>query len=122
MSRAGAKIIGIVFNKVSEETAHSYGDYQYRALYSSKYYGDYISKTPKLATMISPSKRLMDFFEHGKVPPELTTEVESAITAIKTQPRNMFNRIRKPKMSENGNGKDESKAYAVEIDTDLPAH
>ena len=106
LSRAGAKIIGIVFNKVSEETAHSYGDYQYRALYSPKYYGDYISKATKERATVSRSKRLMDFFEHGKVPPELATEVESAITAIKTQPRNILSRIRKPKM--NGNGHDES--------------
>jgi capsular exopolysaccharide synthesis family protein len=104
LSRAGAKIIGIVFNKVSEETAHSYGDYQYRALYSPKYYGDYISRTPKLATSISPSKRLMDFFEHGKVPPGVATEIESAITAIKTQPRDMLSRLKKPKMNGSSNG------------------
>jgi polysaccharide biosynthesis transport protein len=101
LSRAGAKIIGIVFNKVSEETAHSYGDYQYRALYSPKYYGDYISKTTKPSTTISPSKRLIDFLEHGKIPPEVATEIESSITAIRTQPRNMFSRFKKPKM--NGN-------------------
>ena len=47
--------------------------------------------------MASRSKRLMDFFEHGKVPAELATEVESAITAIKTQPRNMLSHMRKSK-------------------------
>jgi capsular exopolysaccharide synthesis family protein len=105
LNRANAKIIGIVFNKVSEESAHSYDDYQYRTLYSPRSYGDYISKGTKEPTTVSRSKRLMDFFEHGKVPPEVATEVQSAITAIKTQPRNMFNRVRKS----NANGKSEAK-------------
>jgi hypothetical protein len=39
----------------------------------------------------------MAFFEHGEVPPDVALEVENAITAIKTQPRNLVNRIRKPK-------------------------
>lgn len=43
------------------------------------------------------SKRLMNFLKHGKGPTELATEVESAITAIKTQPRNMLSHMRKSK-------------------------
>jgi hypothetical protein len=39
----------------------------------------------------------MEFFEHGKVPPEVATGVEKAITSIKTQPRNVMDRIRKSK-------------------------
>jgi capsular exopolysaccharide synthesis family protein len=101
LGRAGARVIGIVFNKVSEESATSYGDHPYQALYAPKYYGDYVSKPSQQPVMASRSKKLMDFFEHGKVPTELATEVESAITAIKTQPRNMLGQMRKPK----GNGK-----------------
>ena len=101
LSRAGARVIGIVFNKVSEESASSYGDQPYQALYAPKYYGDYVSKPSQQPVMVSRSKKLMDFFEHGKVPTDLATEVESAITAIKTQPRSMLGQMRKPK----GNGK-----------------
>ena len=44
LDRANAKVLGFVFNKMSEERVHSYDDFQYRSLYSSKYYGDYTSK------------------------------------------------------------------------------
>jgi capsular exopolysaccharide synthesis family protein len=97
LDRADAKIVGFVFNKVSEERLSSYGDYQYRSLYSPKYYGDYVTKATKEPTTVSRKKELMDFFEHGKVPSDVATEVEKAITAIKTQPRNMVDRIRKLK-------------------------
>jgi Mrp family chromosome partitioning ATPase len=97
LNRAGARVIGIVFNKVSEESATSYGDQPYQALYAPKYYGDYVSKPSQQPVMASRSKKLMDFFEHGKMPTNLGTEVESAITAIKTQPRNMLSQMRKTK-------------------------
>jgi Mrp family chromosome partitioning ATPase len=97
LDRANAKILGFVFNKMSEESMHSYDDYQYRSLYSSKYYGDYSSKATKEPNTVSRSKKIMDFFEHGKVPPEVADEVEHAISAIKTQPRDIVNRIRKSK-------------------------
>jgi hypothetical protein len=97
LDRSNAHLLGIVFNKISEQNAHSYYDYQYRSLYSPKYYGDYISKATDEPNTASRSKRIMDFFEHGQVPPEMAEGVESAITAIKTQPKNMVNRIRKPK-------------------------
>jgi capsular exopolysaccharide synthesis family protein len=100
LGRTNAKIVGFVFNRVSEETEHSYGDYQYRSLYSSRYYGDYYSKATTEPTTVSRSKKLTDFLEHGKVPPELASGVESAITAIKTQPRNMLSRIRKMKKND----------------------
>jgi polysaccharide biosynthesis transport protein len=101
LDRANANILGIVFNKMSEETMHSYGDYQYRSLYSSEYYGNYSSKTTKEPVKASPSKKFMDFFEHGKFPTEMTSNVEDAITAIKTQPKDFLSRFRKSK----GNGK-----------------
>lgn len=97
LNRAGARVIGIVFNKVSEESATTYGDQPYQALYAPKYYGDYVSKPSQQPVMASRSKKLMDFFEHGKMPTELATDVESAITAIKTQPRNMINQMQKTK-------------------------
>ena len=39
----------------------------------------------------------MAFFEHGEVPDDVAQEVEHAITAIKTQPRNLVNKMRKSK-------------------------
>ena len=109
LGRADAKIVGFVFNKVSEEKLSGYGDYQYRSLYSPKYYGNYVSKAAREPITASRSKGLMDFFEHGKVPSDVATGVEKAITAIKTQPRNVANRIRKlktiEKASEGTNGK-----------------
>lgn len=94
LDRAGAKVIGVVFNKMSLANASSQGDYQYLSLYSPKYYSDYISGEPGDATVADNgnSRKLLDFFEHGEVPPE----VERAVTAIKTQPRNLIEKFRKP--------------------------
>ena len=97
LTRANAKVVGIVFNKVSEERANSFYDYQYQSLYSAKYYGDYISKSQKELVPDSPSKKLMEFFEYGKVPPDLATDVENALTTIKTQPKQILGRIGKSK-------------------------
>lgn len=99
LDRANANILGFVFNKVSEENAHSYGDIQYRSLYSSKYYGNYAANAIEEPNTVSRSKKLVDFFEHGKVPAEVSSEVEHAIAAIKTQPRNIWSRISRPKKS-----------------------
>lgn len=99
LDRSEAQMLGIVFNKITTQTAHSYGDYQYEAMYSPKYYGDYIAgsthKDEKKPD--SRSKKILAFFEHGEVPDEVTQEVEHAITAIKTQPRDLVNRMRKTK-------------------------
>jgi len=43
LERAGAKVIGVVFNKISVANANSEGDYQYLSLYSPNYYSDYVS-------------------------------------------------------------------------------
>jgi capsular exopolysaccharide synthesis family protein len=102
LDRSKANLLGIVFNKISEKSAHSYYDYQYNSLYSPKYYGDYMSNATNEPNTDSRSKKMMDFFEHGQVPPEMTDGVESVITAIKTQPRNMAKRLQKSKK----NGKD----------------
>lgn len=106
LGRVGAKVLGFVFNKVSDEKLPSYGDYQYQSLYSSKYYGSYNSKATNEPTTGSYSSGVMGFFEYGKVPSELSDEVENAITAIKTQPRKVLNRFKKAKTDENPNGKE----------------
>lgn len=104
LDRSNAHLLGIVFNKISEQSAHSYYDYQYRSLYSPKYYGDYISKGKKESNAGSRSNKMISFIEHGKMPPEVSEGIEAAITAIKTQPRNVMERFRKSR--KNGkNGK-----------------
>ena len=100
LDRANAKILGFVFNKLSEESMYRYGDYQYRSLHSSNYYGAYNSKTTREPIAISRSKKVIDFFEHGKMPPDVAAGVNNAITAIKTQPRDMLNRIKKSRTNE----------------------
>ena len=107
LDRSSAHLLGIVFNKVSEHSANSYYDYQYRSLYSPKYYGDYISNKTTEPDTGSRSKKLISFIEHGEVPSDVAQGIESAITAIKTQPKNMMERLRKSrKNGRNGkNGK-----------------
>lgn len=95
LNRSSAHLLGIVFNRISETSAHSYYDYQYRSLYSPKYYGDYISKGAQGPDTESRSKKLISFIERGEVPPEVAEGVEHAITAIKTQPRSMMERLRR---------------------------
>jgi capsular exopolysaccharide synthesis family protein len=101
LERAGAKVIGVVFNKITMQTAMSQGDYQYLSLYSPNYYSDYISEgTPEVALDGGNTKRLLDFFEHGEVPPEVATTVEKAVTAIKTRPRTLVESFKKPRKEE----------------------
>ena len=96
LDRAGAKVIGVVFNKMSLRNASSAGDYQYLSLYSPKYYSDYVSNSSEeVAAEDGGARRLIDFFEHGDVPSEVMTTVEKAVTAIKTQPRNLVGRLKK---------------------------
>ena len=96
LERAGAKVIGVVFNKISFSVATSEGDQQYLSLYSPKYYSDYVSGAATEETSNNgQSKKLMDFFEHGEVPSEVSDTVEKAVTAIKTQPRNLMEKLRK---------------------------
>ena len=92
LERAGATVIGVVFNKISLANANSEGDYQYLSLYSPKYYSDYVSgSSGEEAPSNVQSRKLLAFFEHGEVPPE----VEKAVTAIKTQPRSLVGKLRK---------------------------
>jgi capsular exopolysaccharide synthesis family protein len=96
LDRAGAKVIGVVFNKISVVHAASEGDYQYLSLYSPKYYSDYVSQSAEETPADDGrSRRLLDFFEHGEVPSEVATTVEKAVTAIRTQPRNLVSKLKK---------------------------
>lgn len=99
LDRSEARMLGIVFNKITAQTANSYGDYQYQSLYSPQQYGDYIADSvhKEEKSSVAPSKKIMAFFEHGEVPDDVAMEVEHAITAIKTQPRNLVNKMRKSK-------------------------
>ncbi len=109
LSRSNAHLLGIVFNKISERSASSQYDYQYRSLYSPKYYGDYISKKEKQEAAAEPrSKKLVSFLEHGDVPPEVAEGIETAITALKTQPRTMIERLRKSRKNGRNGGKGKS--------------
>jgi polysaccharide biosynthesis transport protein len=96
LERAGAKVIGVVFNKISIADANTEGDYQYLSLYSPNYYSDYVSGS-KGDEELEPgqSKKLLAFFEHGEVPSGVASSVEKAVTAIKTQPRNLAGKFRK---------------------------
>jgi capsular exopolysaccharide synthesis family protein len=99
LDRAGATVIGVVFNKISMQIATTQGDYQYLSLYSPKYYSDYIadpSEAKPSENGNGRSKKLLDFFEHGEVPTEVSNTVERAVTAIKTQPRNLVDKLKKP--------------------------
>ncbi len=96
LERSGAKVIGVVFNKISLANASSEGDYQYLSLYSPNYYSDYVSGSQGEADPEdAQSKRLLAFFEHGEVPPGVAASVEKAVTAIKTQPRNLADKFKK---------------------------
>ena len=96
-ARAGAKIIGIVFNKVTTGDARSYGDYQYLAMYSPQQYSDYVKNVPQGKTTAARSKSVVAFFERGELPSDMAEGVESAINAIKTQPKKVVEQLRKTK-------------------------
>lgn len=96
-ARAGAKLIGIVFNRITTGDAKSYGDYQYLSMYSPQQYNDYVSNAPKQKPPDSRSKKVIAFFERGEIPSDVAEEVEHAITAIKTQPRKFVERLTKPR-------------------------
>ena len=91
LGRANAKIIGIVFNKVSEESGNSYYDYQYRSLYSPKYYGDYTSNGHHEPVTASRSKAFLDFLEHGRSPSEIMVDIKKAISTTRKHPSDSLN-------------------------------
>ena len=95
LNRAGARVIGVVFNKISPTNAKSYGDYQYLSMYSPQHYNDYVSNKPKEEQPDSGSKKLLAFFEHGEVPPDVTTSLEGAFDKFQKQRQSLFDRFRK---------------------------
>jgi len=96
LKRAGAKVIGVVFNKVSFATANSERDYQYLSLYSPNYYSDYVSGSHNDdSSNDGQSKKLLAFFENGELPPAVAASVEKAVSTIKTQPRILNKKSRK---------------------------
>ncbi|MCC6300277.1 MAG: polysaccharide biosynthesis tyrosine autokinase [Anaerolineales bacterium] len=96
LNRAGARVIGIVFNKVSEISAKSYGDTKYLSMYSPQHYNDYVATAPVAEESPSNSRKLMAFFEHGEVPPDVKESLESAFDKFQEQRKSLFNKLRKP--------------------------
>jgi len=102
LNRAGARVIGVVFNRVTESNAKSYGDYQYMSMYAPQHYNDYVSTAPKAKETQepSPTKKLLAFFERGEVPPDVTESLEGAFDKFQKQRDGMRHRFRKaPKHS-----------------------
>jgi capsular exopolysaccharide synthesis family protein len=96
LNRAGARVIGVVFNKMSTENARSYGDYQYLSMYSPQHYNDYVANAPKEPEKKnSTTKKLFAFFERGDVPPDVTTSLEGAFDKFQEQRKSLFDRFRK---------------------------
>jgi capsular exopolysaccharide synthesis family protein len=97
LTRAGARVIGVVFNRVTEKIAKSNGDYQYLAMYSPHHYNDYVSRSPKPkeSQEPSPTKKLLAFFEHGDVPPDVTESLEGAFDKFQEQRERLRGRFRK---------------------------
>ncbi len=95
LNRAGARVIGVVFNKVSERNAQSYGDYQYLSMYSPQQYNDYVAYTPKAEGSASRTKELLAFFEHGEVPTDVSSSLEGAFNKFQKQRQSLFKKFRK---------------------------
>jgi len=94
LSRAGARVIGIVFNKVSTVNAKSDGDYKYLSMYSPQHYNEYVENKPVREQTDSQTKKLMAFFEHGEVPPDVKISLESAFGKFQEQRRALLDRFR----------------------------
>ena len=96
LSRAGARVIGIVFNKVSDVSAKSYGDTKYLSMYSPQHYNDYVANTPAVDDANTGSRKLLAFFEHGEVPEDVKGSLETAFEKFQEQRKSLFDRFRKP--------------------------
>jgi succinoglycan biosynthesis transport protein ExoP len=96
LNRAGARVIGVVFNKVTTESAKSAGDYQYLSMYAPQHYNDYVATAPKKEEKpATPTRKLLAFFERGDVPPDVTSSLEGAFDKFDEQRKSLFNRFRK---------------------------
>lgn len=96
LNRAGARVIGIVFNKVSEANAKTYGDTKYLSMYSPQHYNDYVARQPAAEETNSNSRKLLAFFERGEVPPDVKDSLETAFAKFQEQRKSLFDRFRKP--------------------------
>lgn len=96
LNRAGARVIGIVFNKVSSINAKSHGDQQYLSMYSPQHYNDYVANKPAVEEPDSQSRKLLAFFEHGKVPTDVKDSLETAFDRFQKQRQSLLDRFRKP--------------------------
>ncbi len=96
LNRAGARVIGIVFNKVSDVSAKSYGDTKYLSMYAPQHYNDYAANKPAVEEPDSGSKKLLAFFEHGEVPEDMKESLENAFEKFQEQRKSLFDRFRKP--------------------------
>jgi capsular exopolysaccharide synthesis family protein len=97
LNRAGARVIGVVFNRISTEDAKTYGDYQYLSMHAPQHYNDYVAKVPKMPEKsASPAKKLLAFFERGDVPQDVTESLEGAFDKFDQQRKSLLNRFRKP--------------------------
>ena len=97
LNRAGARVIGVVFNRVTEVNAKSYGDYQYLSMYAPHHYNDYVSTSskPKEVQQPSSTKKLLAFFERGEVPADVTESLEGAFNKFEKQRKGLRNRFQK---------------------------
>lgn len=97
LNRAGARVIGVVFNRITEGNAKTYGDYQYLSMYSPQHYNDYVTSSPKAVhgPDPSPTKKMLAFFERGEVPPDVTESLEGAFDKFQKQRDNLRGRFRK---------------------------
>jgi non-specific protein-tyrosine kinase len=97
LGRAGARVIGVVFNRVTESSAKSYGDYQYLSMYAPQHYNDYVSNAPRPndGAGASSTKKLLAFFERGEVPPDVTGSLEGAFKKFQKQRQGLRDRFGK---------------------------
>lgn len=96
LNRAGARVVGVVFNKVSTENARSYGDYQYLSMYAPQHYNDYVAKAPTQPEKSdSGKKKLRAFFERGDVPPDVKESLEGAFDKFDEQRKSLLDRFKK---------------------------
>lgn len=97
LNRAGARVIGVVFNRITEGNAKTYGDYQYLSMYAPQHYNDYVTSSPKAVhgPDPSPTKKMLAFFERGEVPPDVTESLEGAFDKFQKQRDNLRGRFRK---------------------------
>jgi capsular exopolysaccharide synthesis family protein len=97
LNRAGARVVGVVFNRVTELGAKSYGDYQYLSMYAPSHYNDYVSGPAKQRELkeASPIKKTLEFLEHGKVHHDTIPSLKDAFEKFQKQRQGLRERFQK---------------------------